>query len=134
MVTARSVNRILVNGLLALVLIGGVCVEGVGGSPSPGNAEAAEKRLDQLTKILKLTTEQRQQIAPILVQTDELISVVRQDESLSQQEKILRTNLIIGNANRQIAAVLNGEQAEKFFREEAKMREGHPVKTRGKDW
>jgi hypothetical protein len=73
--------------------------------------------------MLKLTVEQQQQIAPILEETAELTTVVRQDQSLSRQEKSARNDTIVGDSNKKIEAVLDDKQKKQFVREEARIRE-----------
>jgi hypothetical protein len=90
---------------------------------SSGGTSASGKRLKHLTKILKLTIEQQQQIAPILQDTENLTFEVRQDQSLSGAEKLFRNNMIIDRSNKKIEAVLDEKQEKKFVREEARMRE-----------
>ena len=91
--------------------------------PSPGGAQTSGKQVKRLTKILKLTIEQQQQVAPILEKTAELTRVVRQDQSLSQDEKVARNHTILDDSNKKIEAVLDDKQRKEFAREEARIRE-----------
>jgi Spy/CpxP family protein refolding chaperone len=104
-----------------------------------GTAEndPAENRVRHIADQLNLTPEQRDQIRPIVKQEAEQIQAVRNDNSLTPEQKQAKLREIHQTFRPQIAKVLTPEQKQKFkeMKEEGRehhrgMRGGVPPKDR----
>jgi Spy/CpxP family protein refolding chaperone len=115
-----SLNGLFLGGVLVLYALPGAAARA---RPSPPGAQTSGKQLKKLSKTLKLTPEQQQQIAPILEESTGLTSAIRQDPSLSQREKVARNRTILEDSDKKIEAVLDEKQKKTFAREEARIRE-----------
>lgn len=82
-------------------------------------------RLDWLTKQLNLTDEQKAKIKPILANEEKQMRTVREDTSLSQQQKHDRMMQLHDTADSQINDVLTPEQQKKFTELEAQQKMHH---------
>jgi periplasmic protein CpxP/Spy len=72
------------------------------------------KRTQTLTKQLKLTPDQQAKVHGILQEEQTSIENLRQDSSLSQQDRRANMTQIRNTANDQIRALLTGDQREKW--------------------
>ena len=96
-----------------------------GGAPSgrPGRAGIVENRLENLSKQLNLTNEQKEKIRPLLQHEVERIRQVRNNSNLTQAEARSRMEMIRRNTNQRIAEILTPEQ-KKRWREMRQERQG----------
>ncbi|MDI3253604.1 MAG: hypothetical protein QJR10_02295 [Bacillota bacterium] len=76
-----------------------------------GNPDA---QLAHLTKALGLTSDQQTQIKPLLESQQQQIQQVRQDSTLSRQDKMSKVQSIHEDTKGKIEAVLNDQQKQKY--------------------
>jgi Spy/CpxP family protein refolding chaperone len=79
-----------------------------------GQPPTTEQRLQHMTQQLNLSSEQQQQIKPILESQSQQMQALRQDTSLSQQDRMTKMQSIRQSSSSQIKAVLNPDQQAKF--------------------
>ncbi|MEO6964731.1 MAG: hypothetical protein ABI076_02395 [Acidobacteriaceae bacterium] len=82
-----------------------------------------ENQLKRLTKKLNLTPDQQQQILPILQDRDTQMKTMRDDTSLSQQQRREQGRTLMQNTNQKIEAVLNDTQKQQFEQQNQRRRE-----------
>jgi len=73
-----------------------------------------EQQLERMSKQLNLTDDQKAKVKPILEQQHEQMQSLRQDTSLSQQDRRAKFQEIHQNAMSQIRPLLNENQQKKF--------------------
>ena len=73
-----------------------------------------QQQLDHFTKQLKLTDDQQQKIKPLLEQQAEQMQSLRQDTSVSQQDRRAKFQEIHQSTMGQIRSVLDENQQKKF--------------------
>jgi len=81
---------------------------GHGGPPSP------DQQLAHLTQALTLTSDQQSRIKPILEDQAKQMESLRQDTSLSRQDRFTKMQEIQKASHSQIREVLNSDQQQKF--------------------
>ena len=79
-----------------------------------------DQQLAHLTKALKLTTDQQSQIKPILTDRQQQLMTLRQDSSMSRQDKMAKAKSINDDSHSKIEAILNDQQKQKFEQMQAK--------------
>ena len=87
------------------------------GAPSggrPGRGANLENRLENLSKQLNLTDQQKEKIRPLLRNEAERIKAVRSNTSLTQGEARRRIATIRRNTNQHIAEFLTPEQKKQW--------------------
>jgi periplasmic protein CpxP/Spy len=89
-----------------------------------------EKQVKHLSKRLKLTGDQQNQIRPILVDRQQHMQALRQDQSLSPQDRMTKAKSVRDDSNAKIEAVLNDQQKQQFEQMQQHMRE-HFQQRRG---
>jgi periplasmic protein CpxP/Spy len=70
--------------------------------------------LDQLTKVLELTDDQKAKVKPILEARDQKLKALHEDTSLSQEDHRTKMRSIVEETQEQMKAVLTPEQFEKY--------------------
>jgi Spy/CpxP family protein refolding chaperone len=87
-----------------------------GGSPNgrPGRGGNVENRLENLSKQLNLTNEQKEKIRPLLKHEMERIREIRNNTSLTQAEARRRMQTVRKNTNQHIAEILTPEQKKQW--------------------
>ncbi len=88
----------------------------------PGQGMTADQRLDRMSKQLNLSEAQQQQIKPILENESTQMQAVRDDTSLSQQDRWTKMTQIRQEFAAQIKPILNADQQKQF--EEMMSRQG----------
>lgn len=73
-----------------------------------------QQQLERMSKHLNLTEDQKAKVKPILEQQAEQMQSLRQDTSLSQQDRRAKFQEIHQNAMSQIRPLLNENQQKKF--------------------
>src|SRR5881227_2885506 len=68
--------------------------------------------LDHMSKELNLTEDQKTKIQPILQDTQKQMQDVRNDTSLSQQDRMAKVRSVHENAMKQVEPILTAEQRE----------------------
>jgi Spy/CpxP family protein refolding chaperone len=77
-------------------------------------AATRETHLQLLTEKLNLTDEQQAKLKPIFQDQEQQLKAVRDDTSLSQEQKIAKKKTIHESFHDQINSVLTPEQQDKF--------------------
>lgn len=80
----------------------------------PRQPMSADQRLQMMTKQLNLSSEQQQQIKPILENESQQMQTLRQDNSLAQPDKMSKMQAIHESTASQIKPILNSEQQAKY--------------------
>jgi Spy/CpxP family protein refolding chaperone len=75
---------------------------------------STEDQLAHMTKSLNLTSDQQTQIKPLLDARRALMVQMRQDQSMSRDDKMAKMKTIDDDTHTKIAAVLNDQQKAKF--------------------
>jgi len=90
------------------------------GSGGPGGGQmgrgpmSPDQRLQMLTKQLNLTSDQQEKIKPILENESQQMQTLRQDSSLSQEDRMSKMRQIRQSTNDQIKPILTSDQQQKF--------------------
>jgi Spy/CpxP family protein refolding chaperone len=131
--------RIVLSGLLATGLtLGTAAAFAQQDSPAtpdasaqPGNGGgrmgrmqmSPDDRLAQMTKRYNLSADQQTQIKPILADQQTQMMALRQDSSLSREDKMAKMKSIRETSSTKIQAILNDSQKQKYAEDEQKMQE-----------
>jgi hypothetical protein len=107
-------------GLFALCIIVGAGLASAG--PLPQEAPAAQtghradpgQQLRRLTKKLNLTSEQQSQLLPILTDRQQQMAALRNDSSLSAQDRHAKAKALREDSDFKIKAVLNDNQKQQY--------------------
>jgi protein CpxP len=129
--------RIALSGLLATGLtLGAAAAFAQQDSPAPdasaqqpGNGGgrmgrmqmSPDDRLAQMTKRYNLSADQQTQIKPILADQQTQMMALRQDSSLSREDKMAKMKSIRSDSSTKIQAILNDSQKQKYAEDEQKM-------------
>jgi len=94
------------------------------GSGRFGRAQLSpDERLAQMTTRYSLSADQQTQIKPILADSQQQITALRQDSSLSREDKMSKMMSIREASNTKISAVLNDSQKQKFTEDQQKFQQ-----------
>ena len=96
------------------------------------NAESPEQHLQMLSDKLNLTDDQKAKLKPILEDQMQQMKAVRDDTSLSQDQKRAKIKSIHESFHEQINAVLTPEQQAKFKQMRQEQMEKHKGMKEGK--
>jgi periplasmic protein CpxP/Spy len=96
------------------------------------NAESPEQHLQMLSDKLNLTDDQKAKLKPILEDQMQQMKAVRDDTSLSQDQKRAKVKSIHESFHEQINAVLTPEQQAKFKQMRQEQMEKHKGMKEGK--
>lgn len=91
------------------------------------------RELKHLTKKLDLSADQQSQIAPILESRQQQVQALRQDQSLSRQDRRQKMMDIQQDTNSKIESVLNDTQKQKYEAMQANMRQRRMHHRMGQD-
>jgi len=98
--------------------------EGAGGEHhGQWGAEHEQRHLDMMTKKLNLNSDQQTKIKAIMDDQQKQMMSLRQDSSMSQQDRRAKMMEIHQNSSSQIRALLNDDHQKKFDDMQAKMKE-----------
>jgi len=79
-----------------------------------GGKQDSQKHLQKLTKELNLSADQQAKVKSILDDQQQQFSTIRQDSSLSKQDKHAKMEQVHDSSASQVRAVLNPDQQTKF--------------------
>jgi hypothetical protein len=82
-----------------------------------------DEQLARMTKRYDLSADQQTQIKPIIADTQQQMMALRQDSSLSRDDKMAKMKSIREGANTKIQAILNDSQKQKFAEDQQRMQE-----------
>jgi periplasmic protein CpxP/Spy len=83
------------------------------------------KELQRMTKKLNLTSDQQNQILPILTNRQQQMESIRNDSSLSAQDRRAKFRSVREDSDTKIRAVLNDDQKKQYDQMQQQMRERH---------
>jgi hypothetical protein len=83
-----------------------------------------DEQVARMTKRYDLSADQQTQIKPIVADTQQQMMALRQDSSMSREDKMTKMMSIREGANTKISAILNDSQKQKFAEDQQK-REQH---------
>jgi protein CpxP len=130
--------RIVLSGLLATGLTLGTAAafaqqdspaapDASAPQPGPGHMGrqqmTPDEQLARMTKRYDLSADQQTQIKPILADSQQQMMALRQDSSLSREDKMAKMMSIREGANTKISAILNDSQKQKFADDQQKMQQ-----------
>jgi len=92
-------------------------------APGMHHGMSADEQLARMTKDLNLTSDQATQIKPILVNRQQQMQTLRQDLSMSQEDKMAKMKSLREDSNTKIEAVLNDTQKQQFAEMQAKQQQ-----------
>ena len=82
-----------------------------------------DKAVAHMAKRYNLSADQQTQIKPILVAQQQQMQALRQDSSVSREDKMAKMKSMHEDASTKIQAVLNDTQKQKFAADQEKMQE-----------
>jgi len=91
------------------------------GAPAAHRMPSPEQRLRHMTKTLNLSDEQQQKIKPLLESESQQMQSLRQDTTMSKQDRMAKMQQIRQGTNDQIKGVLSNDQQQKW----QQMQENH---------
>jgi hypothetical protein len=94
-----------------------------------------DEQVARMTKRYNLSSDQQSQIKPILANQQQQMQALRQDSTLSRQDKMAKVKSIREDSSSKIQAVLNDTQKQKFVadqqRRQERMQEHNAAPTGG---
>src|SRR5271169_423003 len=87
---------------------------GPGGGQMGHGPMSPDQKLQMLTKQLNLSADQQAKIKPILESESQQMQTLRQDSSLSREDRMSKMQQIRQGSNEQIKPILNSDQQQKF--------------------
>jgi periplasmic protein CpxP/Spy len=91
-----------------------------GGHGQWGGHQTPDEQVARMTKRYNLSSDQQAQIKPILANQQQQMQALRQDSSLSQNDKMAKMKSIHEDSSSKIQAVLNDSQKQKFAQDQAR--------------
>jgi Spy/CpxP family protein refolding chaperone len=73
-----------------------------------------KRQVERLSKRLNLTDDQKAQLLPILTNRQQQMQSIRQDTSLSRQDRMEKMRTLMQDSNTKITALLNDDQKQKY--------------------
>jgi protein CpxP len=111
-------KKVWLCGLLAVLVACSVSTLYAQMPEGPGGGHrmpmSTEQRLQHLTKALNLTEDQQAKIKPILENESQQMQTLRQDTSVSQQDRWPKIQAIHDSTTSQIRPILTEEQQKKY--------------------
>jgi Spy/CpxP family protein refolding chaperone len=100
---------------------------GASSEASPGHAQAQAQ--SESDNPLNLTDEQKAKLRPIVTAENQQMEALRNDTSLSQEQKVAKANQIREEASPKIKAILTPEQLQKLadLQQKARQNQGAPA-------
>lgn len=108
-----TTSAIALSGLL-LLSSSSFAEEGAKPDKPPGKGPSPEERLERMKTNLSLTPDQTESVKGILMESKSSMDKVRQDSSLSPEEKKAKGREIQQSSKSKIDAILTPEQKEKM--------------------
>jgi protein CpxP len=82
-----------------------------------------DEQVARMTKRYSLSSDQQTQIKPILANQQQQMQALRQDSSLSREDKMAKIKSIRDDSSAKIQAVLNDSQKQKFAQDQQRRQE-----------
>jgi protein CpxP len=131
----NQICRIALSGLLATGLtLGSAAAFAQNGPPPDASAQQGggrmgrgpmnpDEQVARMTKRYNLTPDQQTQIKPILANQQQQMMALRQDSSMSRDDKMAKMKSIREDSSTKIQAVLNDTQKQQYAADQQKMQE-----------
>jgi len=131
----NQLGRIALSGILATGLtLGSAAAFAQQDSPAPdasapqagyGHRQppTADEQVARMTKKYNLSADQQAQIKPIVADQQQKMMALRQDTSLSREDKMAKMKSIHEDSNTKIQALLNDSQKQQFAQDQQRMQE-----------
>ena len=134
----RTFFTFALTGLLTLGMAGSAALAQDDSGPPPQNSNMQEHRgmnpdmqLKRMTKQLDLSADQQSQIKPILDSRQQQMEQLRQDQSMSRQDRRQKMMAIQQDSSSKIEGVLNDTQKQKYEADQANMRQRRMHRQQG---
>jgi Spy/CpxP family protein refolding chaperone len=88
-----------------------------------GHPQTPDEQVARMTQRYNLSSDQQTQIKPILANQQQQMQALRQDSSLSRDDKMAKMKSIRVDSSTKIQAVLNDSQKQKFAQDQQRMQE-----------
>ena len=82
-----------------------------------------DEQVARMTKRYSLTSDQQAQIKPILANQQQQMQALRQDSSLSREDRMAKVKSIRDDSSAKISALLNDGQKQKFAQDQQRRQE-----------
>ena len=82
-----------------------------------------QKRVDMLAKRLNLSDDQKQKLLPIFTDEQQQMQSIRQDSSLSREDRMQKVQTLRQQTNDKVNGILNDDQKQKYAQIQQEMRE-----------
>lgn len=82
-----------------------------------------DEQVARMTKRYSLSSDQQTQIKPILANQQQQMQALRQDSSLSREDKMAKMKSIRDDSSAKIQAILNDSQKQKFAQDQQRRQE-----------
>jgi protein CpxP len=130
----NQLGRIALSGILATGLtLGSAAAFAQQDSPAPPDAAAQQgghrqpptpdEQVARMTKRYNLSADQQAQIKPIVADQQQKMMALRQDSSLSRDDKMAKMKSIHEDSNTKIQAILTDTQKQQFAQDQQRMQE-----------
>jgi protein CpxP len=83
-----------------------------------GHQQTPDEQVARMTKRYNLSSDQQSQIKPILANQQQQMQALRQDSSLSREDKMAKMKSIHEDSSSKIQALLNDSQKQKFAQDQ----------------
>ena len=129
----KTKTFLLVSGVVIMILLGIRMLAGAppaqGGGQRMRGPMTPEDQLARMTKQLQLTDEQQAKIKPILEEQHKQMMDLRQDTSMSREDRFAKFREVRQKSLEKMKAILTPEQQEKWqkIQEERRGRRGRPM-------
>src|SRR5580698_1958511 len=97
--------------------------QGAGGHGQWGGHQTPDEQVARMTKRYSLSADQQAQIKPILANQQQQMQALRQDSSLSREDKMAKMKSIHLDSSTKIQALLNDSQKQKFAQDQQRRQE-----------
>jgi periplasmic protein CpxP/Spy len=94
-----------------------------GGHGQWGGRQTPDEQVARMTKRYNLSADQQAQIKPILANQQQQMQALRQDSSLSREDRMAKAKSIREDSSSKIQALLNDSQKQKFAQDQARRQE-----------
>jgi len=84
------------------------------GGPQHKMPMSTDERLQHMTQMLNLTSDQQAKIRPILENESQQMQALRTDTSMAREDKMTKMRSIRENTNGQISPILTSDQQQKW--------------------
>ena len=89
-----------------------------GGHGQWGRHQTPDEQVARMTKRYNLSSDQQAQIKPILADQQQQMQALRQDSSLSREDRMAKMKSIRDDSSGKISALLNDSQKQKFAQDQ----------------